>query len=64
MAENVKQKQNNDFPSTLGVNGDNDSGEVWELEDIATNKDMFAKLTARVAALEAEITLTRAQKGF
>jgi hypothetical protein len=63
MAENVKQKQNNDFPSTLGVNGD-DSGEVWELEDIATNKDMFAKLTARVAALEAKIQLKKAQKCF
>jgi cell division protein FtsB len=59
MSENVKKQQQN------CVSGGDDSAEGWELEDdIATIKETFAKLTARVAALEAEMNLQKAQKGF
>jgi hypothetical protein len=51
---------------TSNDDGSDDGGwKDWELEDdIATNKEMIAKLTARVAVLEAEMMLQKAQKGF
>jgi hypothetical protein len=58
MAENMNHSKS---ASTSG----SDDGEGWELECcLDSNKEMFAKLVARMDALETENKLLKEQKGL